>query len=179
MVKNVAVAPLMPKGTALWLIRNSQLSFKQIAEFCELHVLEVQNLADEENISIASFDPIASGQLTRLEIERCEKDPKAKLQMSSVTELVTKSRKKYVPLARRSDRPNAIAWIVKNYPKVPDAAIVKLVGTTSKMVQSIRDKSYWNFANLTPKSPVLLDLCTDSELDALIEKAKKEEEVKE
>jgi len=171
-----ASSPLMPKGTALWLIQNTNLSFKQIAGFCGLHLLEVQKLADEEHVHIASFDPIASGQLTMLEIERCEQDPKASLKISTVTDLVSKSRKKYVPVARRSDRPNAISWIVKNYPKIPDAAIIKLLATTAKMVQSIRDKTYWNYANLTPQNPVSLALCSDIELDLVIEKFRKDED---
>ena len=164
----IQTTPLMPKGTALWLIDNTKLSFDQIADFCGLHILEVQSLADNEHLSIAPFDPIASGQLTLAEIERCEVDSKQKLRISEVPKEVQKSRKKYVPIARRSDRPNAIAWMIKNYPKIPDSALMKLLGTTTKMVSGIRDRTYWNYANLQPRNPASLDLCSDAELEALI-----------
>ncbi|USO02721.1 MAG: DUF1013 domain-containing protein [Alphaproteobacteria bacterium] len=166
-----SASPLMPKGTALWLIRNTALSFKQIADFCGLHVLEVQNLADDEHTSIAPFDPIASGQLTAHDIEEGEKNTNRSLSLAKATPLVKKKgAKKYVPVARRSDRTNAILWIIKNYPKIPDSKIVKLLSSTLKMVQSIRDKSYWNYANLEPHNPVSLYLCKEFELEALVEK---------
>ena len=161
--------PLMPKGTALWLIRNTGLSFTQIADFCGLHVLEVQTLADDEAISISPFDPVSSGQLTAEEIERCEKNLTASLSIEKAPPLIKKKgSKKYVPVARRSDRTNAISWIVKHYPKIPDQKIVKLLSTTLTMVQSIRNKTYWNQTSLEPQNPVSLYLCKEEELDALV-----------
>lgn len=165
--------PLMPRATALWLIRNTKLSFKQIADFCGLHVLEVQNLADEESLGLVPFDPIASGQITSNDIKRAEEDPKCVLSINKVIETDKKAnlkKAKYVPISRRSDRPNAIAWLVKNYPEVPDKAIISLLGTTQNMVKSIRDKTYWNMHSLKPQNPVGLYLCAQKELDALIEK---------
>jgi len=163
--------PLMPKGTALWLIRNTGLSFKQIAGFCGMHALEVQNLADEEHTSTVPFDPVASGQLTSEDIHTCEKDGTCSLSLKKALAPVKKKGvRKYVPVARRSDRTNAIAWVIKNYPKIPDPKLVKLLSSTSKMVQSIRDKSYWNYEALEPSNPVSLYLCKEEELDALVEK---------
>jgi len=166
-------APLMPKATALWLIQNTQLSFVQIAKFCGLHKLEVQNIADSDNLGIVPFDPVSSGQLTMQEIKRCEDDESAELNISKLVEadkMANIKRAKYVPIARRSDRPNAIAWVTKNYPTIPDNAVKTLLGTTTTMVHGIREKTYWNMHTVKPQNPVTLYLCTQEELDDLIDK---------
>lgn len=169
--------PLMPKATALWLIRNTKLTFKQISKFCGLHILEVQNLADEESTGIVPFDPVANGQLTLSAIREAESDTSKILQLNKVVEIDKKAnlkKAKYVPIARRSDRPNAIAWLVKNYPQIPDKDIISLLGTTQNMVKSIREKTYWNIHTVQPQNPVSLYLCNQKELDGLIEKYSKQ-----
>jgi hypothetical protein len=167
--------PLLPKATAVWLVDNTKLSFGQIAEFCGMHPLEVQGIADGEvAVGIAGKDPIVSHQLSREEIERCEADAKAKLQLSANTEKYIRTEKtkkkksRYTPVARRQDKPDAIAWILKHCYGVKDSQITKLIGTTKKTIESIRDKSYWNYANLTPRDPVLLGLTSQRDLDVLI-----------
>ncbi|MDA0781957.1 MAG: DUF1013 domain-containing protein [Rickettsiales bacterium] len=166
--------PLLPKATAVWLVDNTALSFGQIAEFCGMHPLEVQGIADGEVASgIIGKDPIVSHQLTREEIERCEKDPKAKLKLQADTEKYLKKEKnkkksRYTPVARRQDKPDAIAWILKHCPEATDSQITKLIGTTKKTIEAIRTKSHWNYANLTPRDPVLLGLCSQRDLDVLL-----------
>jgi hypothetical protein len=164
----------MPKATAVWLVDNTSLTFDQIADFCELHPLEVQGIADGEVAKgILGIDPISSGQLSKDEIELCEKDHNRKLHLTAnMLRLIKEQHKqkksgKYTPIARRQDKPDAIAWIIKNLPEMSDNQIVKLIGTTKSMIASVRDKSHWNMPNIKPKDPVLLGLCTQSELDYL------------
>ncbi len=164
--------PLMPKATAVWLVDNTALTFEQIAEFCGLHVLEVSGIADGEvAIGIKGLDPVTAGQLTREEIARCEADPAARLQLraSSHPEPVKRSKgARYTPVSRRQDRPDAIAWLLRHHPELNDSQIGKLVGTTKATIQSVRDRSHWNQANLKPVDPVSLGLSTQIELDAQV-----------
>ncbi|MBR1734792.1 MAG: DUF1013 domain-containing protein [Alphaproteobacteria bacterium] len=169
------VTPIMPHGTAVWLIENTALTFEQIADFCGLHPLEVRAIADEQVATgMIGVDPISTGQLTREEIERCTKDQKAKLQMA-VPDMVLakqKSKRKYTPLLKRRDRPNAIAWILKYYPDMSDSIICSLISTTKTTVQSIRDKTHARIHELQPKDPVLLGFCSQMDLDNAIASVK-------
>lgn len=164
--------PLMPKAKAVWLVDNTTLSFDQVAEFCGLHELEVQAIADDEVATgMQGLDPVAAGELTAEEILRCEGDPMASLKMSKsdVPEARTKRKgARYTPVSKRQDRPNAIAWLVKNYPELSDAQISKLVGTTKPTINSIRDRSHWNTPNIKPQNPVGLGLCRGDELERLV-----------
>lgn len=167
-------APLMPKATAVWLISNTSLTFDQIAEFCKLHPLEVQGIADGDVASgIIGEDPIINGQLTREEIRRCEQDPKAKLQLLEMSEVLKSVKKKketkYIPVARRRDKPDAIMWLLKHHPDVSDVQIIKLLGTTKATVSAIRNREHWDIANIKPRDPVLLGLCSQVALDKLLE----------
>lgn len=173
--------PLMPKATAVWLIDNTALTFEQIGTFCGMHSLEVQGIADGEvAVGIVGQDPVASGQLTREEIERCEKDASVQLELRGSARQYLNNKVKgsrYTPVARRQDKPDAIAWLVKFYPDIPDSQIVKLVGTTKKTITSVRERSHWNMQNIRPRDPVLLGLCTQTALDGVIGKyARKVEE---
>jgi hypothetical protein len=177
------VLPLMPKATAIWLIENTSLTFEQIAEFCGLHPLEVQSIADGDVAKgIIGIDPITSGQLSLSEIERCSKDPKARLMMNEefkrfiIAENKKKKVGKYTPVARRSDKPDAIAWLLKNCPELSETQISKLIGTTKSTILSIKNKSHWNFSNIKTRDPVLLGLCTQTELDKVYSIAKKRAE---
>lgn len=165
-------SPLMPKATAIWLIENTALTFSQIAEFCGLHILEVESLADGDmDSSMTGFDPIISSQLTIDEIRRCEADPKAKLRMKKSEYFEdSKPSKKYTPKAKRQDKPDAVAWILKYYPNVPDQDICDLIGTTRATIKSIKNKTHKNSANIKPRSPAVLGLCTEAELDFVIAK---------
>ena len=167
-----ATPPLMPKATALWLIRNTRLTFNQIAVFCSLHVLEVQNLADVADSNLRPFDPIASEQVTLAEIKRCELDPDAVVQMNvlPLASAYTKKKSKthYVPLAKRGLRPAAITWIVTKFPNIPDKVIINLLGTTVKMIELVRNPDYRKAKGITPEHPVLNGLCTQEELDTAI-----------
>ena len=166
--------PLMPKATAVWLIDNTALSFDQIAAFCQLHPLEVKGIADGDVApGVRGIDPIVQHQLTREEIEKAEKDQDYRMKLSRPKTVVKAAKKqaRYVPTSRRQERPNAIAWIVKNHPEVPDATISKLLGTTKATIESIRNKSHWNSANLEPMDPVTLGFCTQMALDAAVNKA--------
>ncbi len=169
--------PLMPKATAVWLVENTSLGFDQIAAFCGLHELEVQAIADGEvAVGMVGLDPVANGQLTREEIARCEADPAARLRMAEVNIPLPAARSKgprYTPLAKRGDKPDAIAWLLKNHPELSDAQICKLIGTTKPTIAAIRDRSHWNYANLKPRSPAALQLCTYGELEAAVTKARK------
>ncbi|MFC4353163.1 DUF1013 domain-containing protein [Fodinicurvata halophila] len=172
--------PLMPKATAVWLIENTSLTFEQIADFCGLHKLEIQGIADGEVASgIQGLDPVANSQLTKEEIELAQQDSNRRLRML-VQDLPKPSKRskgpRYTPVAKRQDKPDAIAWLLRNHPELKDSQIVKLIGTTKATIQSIRDRSHWNASNIRPKDPVLLGLSTQSELNAAIEKAKKEAE---
>ena len=173
--------PLMPKATAVWLIDNTALTFDQIALFCGLHPLEVKGIANGDVAQgIKGMDPISSGQLTRSEIERCQEDPTTELQIADSKRDITvgKPRKttKYTPLSKRQERPDAIAWLVRNHAELRDSEISKLVGTTKPTIQSIRDRSHWNINNITPTDPVTLGLCTQIELDEIVAKAAIREE---
>lgn len=163
---------LMPKATAVWLIDNTTLTFDQIADFCGLHILEIQSIADGEmNIRITGMDPIASGQLTAEEIKRCEADADADLLLSvalTADELLGKKKSKYTPVSKRQERPDAIAWIVKYHPEISDAKVSELLGTTKAMIASIKNKTHWNSANIKPRSPVQLGFCTQAELDIAV-----------
>ncbi|PZP84656.1 MAG: DUF1013 domain-containing protein [Azospirillum brasilense] len=169
--------PLMPKATAVWLVENTTLSFEQIGAFCGMHPLEIQGIADGEvAVGIMGQNPMDAQELTKEEIERGEADENYRLVMSqkAVQHLaMNKAKKKgarYTPVARRQDKPEAIAWIVKYHPYLPDSQIVKLIGTTKKTIDSIRERSHWNIANIKPKDPVLLGLCMQMHLDAAVAK---------
>ena len=168
--------PLMPKATAVWLIDNTALTFEQIADFCSLHILEVKGIADGDvDHGIRGADPIAAGQLTRLEIEDCQKDSKSKLKAiqkrDDLPEVARRVGKKYTPLSKRSDRPDSIFWLVRNHPELLDSQVGKLVGTTKSTIQSIRDRTHWNSSNLTPVDPVSVGLCSQIDLDKAVQKA--------
>jgi len=178
--------PFMPKATAVWLVENTKISFKQIADFCDLHELEIKGIADGDVAKgIKAYNPILAGQLTREEIEQCSKDVNKPLVLNKKI-LDIKSEKKinrYVPLSKRHDRPEAVLWLTKNYPQLSDGQIVKLVGSTNNTVSAIRNKSYWNSSNLSPKDPVVSNLCSQAEIKNAVDKAdrkiarkKKEEE---
>lgn len=161
--------PLMPKATAVWLVENTALSFEQIAAFCGLHHLEVQAIADGEvAVGMVGLDPIANGQLTKAEIERCEKNPdlRLKLLVPDLPAPVARSKgPRYTPITKRGDKPDAIAWVIKHHPELSDAQISRMIGTTKPTIAAVRDRSHWNAANIKPRSPVLLGLCTQRELE--------------
>ncbi|MDR2681604.1 MAG: DUF1013 domain-containing protein [Holosporaceae bacterium] len=168
--------PIMPQGTAIWLIENTALTFEQIASFCGLHPLEVQALADEQvSAGMIGIDPVNLGQLTREEIERCSQEPTAKLTMATQKIIVAnpKPKKKYTPLLKRQERPNAIAWLIKFFPDLPDSSICSLVSTTKTTVQAVRDKTHARMSEIRPKDPVLLGFCTQVELDAAVSQIKR------
>ena len=179
--------PLMPKATAVWLVENTSLSFKQIASFCNLHEVEVQGIADGEVAKgIVGYNPINSGQLTREEIELSSKDQNRTLKINTYNVEVSDSEKKikrYVPLSKRQDKPDSALWLIKQHSILKDSQIAKLVGITKNSVSTIRNKSYWNFNNLIPKDPVAMGLFSQKELVEAIEKAerriKKEKKEKE
>ena len=162
--------PLMPKATAVWLVENTALSFEQIAEFCGMHPLEVNGIADGEvSGGIRGLDPIAGGQLSAEEIARCEKDTSARLELLGTAKQYISNKTKgsrYTPVARRQDKPDAIAWLIKNFPQMTDGQISKLVGTTKNTIEAVRGKTHWNSSNIKPRDPVLLGLCTQTHLDA-------------
>jgi hypothetical protein len=171
--------PLMPKATAVWLVENTTLTFEQVGDFCGMHPLEVQGIADGEvAVGIIGQDPIASGQLSLENIKHCENNADARLELTDHTEKFIASKAKvkggrYTPVARRQDKPDAVAWFLKFHPTVPDAQIVKLVGTTKNTINAVRNRSHWNSTNLKPRDPVLLGLCTQTRLDAVITKFSK------
>jgi len=172
-------APLMPKATAVWLVENTSLTFDQIADFCQLHPLEVKGIADGEVAAgIRGHDPVTSGQLTRDEIARGEKDENHKLQLAVSKVRLPEVKKtrgpRYTPLSRRQDRPNAILWLLRNHPELKDAQIMRLAGTTKSTLQAIRDRSHWNSANLAPLDPVTLGLCSQIDLDFEVARANKD-----
>jgi hypothetical protein len=171
-------APLMPKATAVWLVDNTALSFRQIADFCKLHELEVKGIADGEvAVGIKGMDPVVANQLTRDEIERGEQDSTHKLQLAkskiAVPQVAKKKGPKYTPVSRRQDRPDAITWLLRHHPELADSQVMKLVGTTKTTINAIRDRTHWNSANLKPVDPVTLGLCTQLELDLAVQKAAK------
>lgn len=176
----MSALPLMPKATAVWLVENTSLSFDQIAAFCGLHPLEVQGIADGEVAKgIQGLDPTLNNQLSKEEIERCEKDTKARLKMKSVDLPQPVKRTKgprYTPVAKRQDKPDGVAFLVKHFPDLKDAQISKLIGTTKSTIQAIRERTHWNTANIRPRDPVLLGLCSQTELNLAVEKARKVKE---
>tara|TARA_B100001996_G_scaffold369577_1_gene343141 strand:- start:608 stop:1186 length:579 start_codon:yes stop_codon:yes gene_type:complete len=166
--------PFMPKATAVWLVENTKISFKQIAAFCDLHELEVKGIADGDVAKgIKAYNPILAGQLTREEIESASKDVNKPLALNKKILDIKSERKtnKYVPLSKRQDRPEAALWLIKNYPQLSDGQIVKLVGSTKNTVSLIRNKRYWNFSNLSSKDPVVSNLCAQIDIKNAIEKA--------
>lgn len=173
-------APLMPKATAVWLVDNTSLTFDQIADYCGLHRLEVQGIADGEvAIGIQGLDPIANSQLTREEIERCEKDPSTRLKMLKLDLPEPSKRTKgprYTPVAKRQDKPDAIAWLLRHHPELKESQIAKLIGTTKTTIQAVNERTHWNSPNIRPRDPVLLGLCAQSELNAAVERARKRAE---
>ena len=166
---------LMPKATAVWLVDNTALSFEQIAQFCSLHPLEVKAIADGESAQgIKGMDPVITGQLTREEIARGEKDISHRLKLSEPKVRVPESKRKgprYTPLSKRQDRPNAILWLVRNHPELKDAQISRLVGTTKSTIEQIRERKHWNAANLVPMDPVTLGLASQIDLDLEVQRA--------
>jgi len=167
--------PIMAKATAVWLVDNSTLSFKQIAEFCGLHELEVQGIADGDvAVGVKGFDPITNNQLTQGEIDAAEKDPAYRLKLKFNAAAVGEEKRRgprYTPLSKRQDRPASILWLVKFHPELTDGQISKLVGTTKPTIQSIRERTHWNISSIQPIDPVALGLCKQSELDAAVQKA--------
>lgn len=168
--------PLMPKATAVWLVENTTLTFRQIANFCGLHELEVQAIADGEVAGgMQGLDPVGSGQLAKEEIKKGEADPAYELLMAKPSIPLPEARTKgarYTPVAKRSDRPDAIAWLLKNHPELSDAQISKLVGTTKHTIEAVRDRTHWNTPNIKPQSPVLLGLCGNEELEKAVQRAR-------
>ena len=168
--------PLMPKATAVWLVENTKISFKQIAAFCNLHELEVKGIADGDvEKGIKAYNPILAGQLTREEIVASSKDSNRPLALNKKNlDISTSTRKKkprYVPLSKRQDRPNAALWLIKNYSELSDRQIGKLVGSTKNTVSLIKNNNYWNSSNLTPKDPVVSSLCSQIDIKNAVEKA--------
>ncbi len=167
--------PLMPHATASWLVDTTALTFEQIAEFCGLHILEVQAMADDlASSKYTGRDPVRAGELTNAEIERGQANPAYRLQMHKAPINVNRTKgPRYTPVSKRQDKPDGIAWILRNHPEISDAAIGKLIGTTRNTIAAIRDRSHWNISNITPKDPVTLGLCSQRELDAIVAKAAK------
>ncbi|HRQ83404.1 MAG TPA: DUF1013 domain-containing protein [Azospirillaceae bacterium] len=161
--------PLMPKATAVWLVENTTLTFEQVAAFCGLHELEVQAIADGEvAVGMVGLDPVVNGQLTRKEIARCEANPDLRLQMvvADLPQPVSRSKgPRYTPITKRGDKPDGIAWLLKFHPELSEAALCRLIGTTKPTIAAVRDKTHWNAANIKPRSPVLLGLCSARELE--------------
>lgn len=167
-------APLMPKATAIWLIDNTTLTFEQIGDFCKLHPLEVQALADGDiAVGILGHDPVVSGQITLDEIERCQADPSRRLQLSPIVhEAKTKKKAKYTPVALRQAKPDGIAWLLKEVPNITDGDIIRTIGTTKTTIQSIREKTHQKINEIKPVNPVHLGLCSIEDLNELLEKYK-------
>lgn len=165
--------PLMPKATAVWLVENTTLTFEQIAEFCGMHPLEVQAIADGEvAVGIVGLDPVSSGQLAADEIARCQTDPSGRLKLAKTPDLpLPRARGKgarYTPVSKRQDRPDAISWLIKHHPELSDAQLCKLIGTTKPTIQSVRERSHWNAANIKPRNPVTLGLCSEADLEKAV-----------
>ena len=167
--------PLMPHATASWLVDNTALSFEQIAEFCGLHILEIQAIADDTAATkLTGRDPVRAHELTQEEIEKGQKDANHSLVMLKGPDQVRRTKgPRYTPVSKRQDKPDGIAWIIRNHPEISDGAIGILIGTTRTTIAAIRDRSHWNIANITPKDPVTLGLCSQRELDAIVAKAAK------
>ncbi|MGF1549431.1 MAG: cell cycle transcriptional regulator TrcR [Sphingomonadaceae bacterium] len=169
------VEPLMPHATASWLVDNTSLSFEQIAEFCGLHILEVQAIADDTAATkLTGRDPLRAGELTQEEIDKGQADPDYRLEMQKAPDAVRRTKgPRYTPVSKRQDKPDGIAWIIRNHPEISDGQISKLIGTTRTTITAIRERSHWNMANIQPRDPVTLGLCSQRELDAVVAKAAK------
>jgi hypothetical protein len=166
--------PLMPKATAVWLIEKTALTFTQIADFCGMHPLEVQAIADGEVAQgIVGYDPVANSQLTLAEIHRCEADDSLRLRLLPTANPLPKRSKgaRYTPVAKRNDRPDGIAFLLRNYPQLTDTQVGKLMGTTKDTIQKVRDRSHWNSANIKPRDPVILGLCSQTDLMGMVNQA--------
>ena len=166
--------PFMPKATAVWLVENTKISFKQIADFCSLHELEVKGIADGDVAKgIKAYNPILAGQLTREEIEACSKDSNKTIVLNKkILDIkLEKNKPRYIPLSKRQNRPDAATWLLKNYPQLSDGQIGKLVGSTKNTVTLIRNKNYWNSSNLSPKDPVVSNLCSQIDIKNAVDKA--------
>jgi uncharacterized protein len=170
-------APLMPKATAVWLVENTALTFEQIADFCELHPLEVQAIADGEvAVQMQGLDPVANGQTTAEEIERCQKDPEARLKLSAQAipqQFVKHKGPRYTPISKRQDKPDAIMYLLRSHPELSDGQISKLIGTTKPTIAAVRDRTHWNSPNIKPRHPVSVGLCTMEELDRAVTRARR------
>jgi uncharacterized protein len=169
-------APLMPKATAVWLVESTSLTFEQIADFCGLHPLEVQAIADGEVANqMHGLDPVANGQTTAEEIARCQADPAARLLLSpkaTPPQLGRHKGPRYTPIAKRQDKPDAIAFLLRSHPELSDAQISKLIGTTKPTIAQVRDRTHWNSTNIKPRHPVGLGLCSLDELEAAVSRAR-------
>ena len=167
--------PLMPHATASWLVDNTSLSFEQIAEFCGLHILEIQAIADDTAATkLTGRDPIRAHEVTQDEIDKAQADPDYRMTMVKGPEQVRRTKgPRYTPVSKRQDKPDGISWIIRNHPEITDGAISNLIGTTRTTIAAIRDRSHWNIANITPKDPVTMGLTTQRELDAAVAKAAK------
>ena len=168
--------PFMPKATAVWLVENTNISFKQIADFCNLHELEIKGIADGDVAKgIKAYNPILAGQLTREEIELASKDNKKILTLNKKTLDIKFQKKntKYIPLSKRQDKPEAILWLIKTHPQLSDGQIAKLAGSTKNTVSVIRKKNYWNFSNLSAKDPVVSNLCSQTDIKNAVDKAER------
>ena len=168
--------PLMPHATASWLVENTALTFQQIAEFCGLHILEVQAIADDTAATkLTGRDPLRSGELTLAEIELGQQDPSYRLRMHREPDKAVRTKgPRYTPVSKRQDKPDGVAWLIRNHPDLTDGQIGKLIGTTRTTIQAIRERSHWNIANIQPKDPVTLGLTSQRELDAAVAKAAKQ-----
>jgi uncharacterized protein len=169
-------APLMPKATAVWLVENTSLTFDQIADFCGLHPLEIQAIADGEVANqMQGLDPVANGQTTAEEIERCQADPAARIKLSAQAmppQLIKHKGPRYTPIAKRQDKPDAIAFLIRSHPELSDAQISKLIGTTKPTIAAVRDRTHWNSPNIKPRHPVVLGLCSADELEDAVRRAR-------
>ena len=170
--------PLMPKATAIWLVENTALTFRQIADFCGMHELEIKGIADGEvGIGIKGLNPISTNQLTKEEIDKAANDPEHSLELIQNEITIQTERdpkqKKYTPLSKRQERPDAISWLLRNHPELKDSQVAKLVGSTKNMVVSIKNKTNWNMSNIRPQDPVGLGLCKQVDLDEALEKAER------
>ncbi len=167
--------PLMPKATAVWLIENTTLTFDQIGKFCGMHALEVRSIADGDAGQVIGQDPVALGQISKEELLRAQEDSSYEMNLSDGFKSFLKMEKKksgrYTPVAQRQDKPDAIAWLIKNHPEFSDSQIVKLIGTTKNTIKAIREKTHWNMQNLRPRDPVLLGLCTQTDLQTMVARA--------
>ena len=163
--------PLMPKATAVWLIEKTALTFTQIAEFCGMHPLEIQAIADGEVAQgIVGYDPIANSQVTAADVKRCEADANGRLKLTATALPIAKRSRgsRYTPVAKRNDRPDAIAFLLRNFPQLTEAQVGKLLGTTKETIQKVRERSHWNSANIKPRDPVILGLCSQTDLNATV-----------